>query len=133
VAVTVGLLLLALIGFVFLRRLGRAVRWMARHHESRRTLLAAVAMLAGGTVFYRLVEGWTWLDALYFCVVTLATIGYGDLAPKTGAGKAFTIVFVLIGIGIIADLFRTLARVPVDVPGLHEEPDESEGPPPPNW
>jgi dipeptide/tripeptide permease len=133
VAVTLGLLLLALIGLVFLRRLGRAVRWMARRQESRRTLLAAVTMLAAGTVFYRLVEGWPWLDALYFCVVTLATIGYGDLAPRTGAGKAFTIVFVLIGIGIIADLFRTLARAPVELPGLHGEPDDRQDPPPSNW
>jgi hypothetical protein len=133
VAVTLGLLLLALIGLVFLRRLGRALHWMAGHRESRRTMIAAVVMLAAGSVFYRLVEGWAWLDALYFCVVTLATIGYGDLAPKTGAGKAFTIVFVLIGIGILADFFRTLARVPVDLPGRREGPKDPGGPPPANW
>lgn len=56
--------------------------------------------LALGTVFYHLVEKWRWLDSLYFTVITLATVGYGDFAPKTDAGKIFTIFYVFIGIGI---------------------------------
>src|SRR4051812_39261181 len=56
-------------------------------------------LLAAGTVFYSLVEGWGLLDALYFCVMTLATIGYGDFSPKTALGKVFTSVYVLVGIG----------------------------------
>lgn len=57
--------------------------------------------LAIGTIFYHNVEGWRWLDSLYFSVITLATIGYGDFTPKTDLGKAFTIIYVLIGIGIL--------------------------------
>jgi hypothetical protein len=131
VAIAIGLLLLAFIGVVFLRRLGRSLRWVAREPESRRTLAAAAGTLVAGTVFYHLVEGWAWLDAAYFCVVTLATIGYGDLAPKTGAGKAFTVVFVLIGIGILADFFRALARVPVELPGGGASTEGRGAPPPP--
>jgi voltage-gated potassium channel Kch len=58
-------------------------------------------LLASGTIFYTNVEGWTVLDALYFCVATLTTVGYGDLAPTTAVGKIFTIMYILGGIGVL--------------------------------
>lgn len=72
-------------------------------------LLLYGLMLALGTAFYAYTEGWTILDAMYFCVVTLATIGYGDLAPRTPVGRAFTIVYVLIGTGVFVAVAAKLA------------------------
>lgn len=67
-------------------------------------IVAAVAVLAllTGTVFYHFVEDLDWIDALYFCTITLTTVGYGDIVPHTDLGKIFTIFYVLAGIGIIA-------------------------------
>jgi hypothetical protein len=76
-------------------------------------LLTALAVLGGGTVFYRYVEDWGWLDSLYFCSVTLTTIGYGDFAPRTDAGKLFTVFYVFLGLGIITALITALARAPL--------------------
>lgn len=59
-------------------------------------------VLAIGTVFYHIVEKLDWLDSVYFCVITLATVGYGDITPRTQLGKFFTIFYVLTGVGIIA-------------------------------
>jgi len=59
-------------------------------------------IIVGGTVFFRLAEGWTWLDSLFFAVVTLATVGYGDLVPQTAVGKIGTIVFIFMGLGVFA-------------------------------
>lgn len=71
---------------------------------------AALVLIAIGTVFYHYVEHLNWLDSLYFTVVTLATVGYGDITPKTDAGKVFTIFYIIIGISI----FVALARVIVE-------------------
>jgi len=67
------------------------------------TLLAMlVLIIAGGTVFFHHVEGWSWLDSYFFTVVTLSTVGYGELVPATAMGKIGTTVFILVGLGIFA-------------------------------
>lgn len=78
--------------------------------EFRFLSLVSIFVLLIGTVFYHFVEHFSWLDAMYFCVVTLATVGYGDLTPKTPLGKLFTIFYILIGIGIIAFFANTLIK-----------------------
>ncbi len=63
-----------------------------------------------GTVFYHFTEKLSWIDSFYFSVVTLATVGYGDIVPQTPAGKLFTSFYILIGIGIIAGFANILVR-----------------------
>lgn len=76
-----------------------------------RYLLAAVALiLAIGTVFYHVVEKFTWVNSIYFCVVTLATVGYGDIVPKTDVGKLFTTCYIIVGVGIITAFFSATIR-----------------------
>lgn len=62
----------------------------------------ALATIIIGAVFYHHVEKLSWVDSFYFCVVTLATVGYGDITPTTDVGKIFTIFYILSGVGIIA-------------------------------
>ena len=76
-------------------------RWVA---------LIAAMILGTGTVFYHYVESLTWLDALYFSTITLTTIGYGDITPKTEIGKLFTIFYVLFGVGIIAAILNIMVK-----------------------
>ena len=76
--------------------------------EYRNLILASAAIVAIGTVTYHYLEGWTWLDSLYFSTITLTTIGFGDFAPQTDAGKIFTILYVLVGIGMILAFINTV-------------------------
>lgn len=96
-------LLLIVVAFV------RTVASALRDAEYRGLLLFVGIVLAAGAVSYRLLEGWSWLDALYFSVVTLATVGYGDLAPVTPAGRAFTIAYVLVGLGAFTAFITAVA------------------------
>lgn len=71
-------------------------------------LLAAIAIV-GGSVFYFVVEDLGGVDAVFLTVTTLTTIGYGDPAPQTDAGKIFTCAFAIFGIGILLAFFTALA------------------------
>ncbi len=76
-----------------------------------RYLAAAAAITLGvGTVVYHVVEKFSWLNAYYFSVITLTTVGYGDLSPHTVLGKLFTTFYILIGVGIITTFITMMIR-----------------------
>lgn len=79
-----------------------------------RIVMAAITLITIGTVFYHFVEDFSWLDSLYFTVITLATIGYGDLAPKTDIGKLFTIFYVIVGITVFVLLAQVVLAKIID-------------------
>jgi len=66
----------------------------------RNALLGLIAVTVVGTVGY-LVLGFTFLEALYQTVTTVATVGFREVQPLTPAGQIFTIVLILIGVGVV--------------------------------
>ena len=64
-------------------------------------VLVFIFVLLGVSHIYCMVEGWNYLDSIYFTVVTLTTIGYGDIAPITNAGKILTIFASFFGIAMV--------------------------------
>ncbi len=82
-----------------------------RDRDSWPMLGWGLSTLLLGTLVYHWLEGWSYLDALYFCVISLATIGYGDFTPTTPLARAFTIVYVINGIVILLALFDRIRMV----------------------
>ena len=76
-------------------------------------LIAAliIIFLVIGTLFYHYAEGLSLVNAVYFTAMTLTTVGYGDFAPQTDAGKLFTSVFALFGVGIFLGLAGAIFQV----------------------
>ena len=46
-------------------------------------------------------EPWTVVDEAYFCMVSMSTVGYGDLSPSSSASSLFTIVYAFVGISVV--------------------------------
>lgn len=103
-------------GFVLVfKNLGRIVRGIVTDPEARGLGILAIGLIAGGAAFYRSVEGFSWVDSFYLTVVTLTTVGYGDIHPATTTGRVFTIFYLLIGVGVLFSFVTVTARQMVAV------------------
>ena len=95
-------------------RFGWAVRRSLTDPRFRNLCILVVATLATGTLFYSMIEGWSLLDSFYFSAIALTTVGYGDLAPSTPAGKLFTVFYIFAGLGIVIGFVNTVSRTSVE-------------------
>jgi voltage-gated potassium channel len=77
-------------------------------------LIAVFATILFGTIGYHKLEGWPWFDGLYMTVITLATIGYGEVRPLTPAGRAFTIILIIVGVTVFGFLVSILTQAVVE-------------------
>jgi len=72
----------------------------------RERLLQIVILLIGvialGTLGYQFLEGWTPFDALYMTVITVASVGYMEVHPLSAAGRTFTMILIVVGLGTVA-------------------------------
>ena len=91
-----------------------AVRSHFRPHSHTTLGQHALWIIAGylmaGVAFFTYIERWSWTDSLYFCVATLSTTGYGDLLPSKNLSKLFTIVYIVVGLSMIATCLGMLMR-----------------------
>lgn len=87
---------------------------MSLRHRIIYPLIAVFATILFGMVGYHALEGWSWFDGLYMTVITLATIGYGEIHPLTPAGRVFTIVLIIIGVTVFGFLVSILTQAVVE-------------------
>lgn len=72
------------------------------------------SLIIAGTVGYRLIEGWEWIDCLYMTIITMATVGFREMGPLSVAGKIFTMGLIITSLGILAYVTTSLARFVFD-------------------
>ncbi len=87
-------------------------------------LLTLLTALAGGVAFAS-VENIRVGDGIYWAVVTMTTVGYGDIHPKTAEGKVITICVMLVGIGFATLLIGSIAERFINRPA--QKPDPTDG------
>jgi voltage-gated potassium channel len=91
----------------------RTTRRLLRHKGFHYVILVACAMVTlGATGIYVVERGETIQtagDALWWAIVTVTTVGYGDVSPATAEGRLIAVGLMLIGIGVISALTATIA------------------------
>jgi voltage-gated potassium channel len=68
----------------------------------RRTLISiglSIVLMGVGSAGYMVIEGWNFMDAFYMTIITMATVGYGEVHPVSLEGRIFTVVLILLGVG----------------------------------
>ncbi len=77
---------------------------------------SGVAVIVGTVIMYNLESGaenskmTTLLDALWWCVATVTTVGYGDVVPVTSLGRIVALVYMFFGISLIATLLAVISN-----------------------
>jgi len=67
-----------------------------------------------GSLGYIWLEGWDFFDALYMTVITLTTVGFGEVRPLSRPGRAYTMLLVLLGMGVLFYVVTALAQAVVE-------------------
>jgi voltage-gated potassium channel len=88
-------------------------RWW-RPQGPRFAAALLVFIVAGGTLGYMAVEGWSAWDAFYMTVITVTTVGYREVHDLSRAGQAFTVVLLFVGVGGALYTFTMMASAVVE-------------------
>jgi voltage-gated potassium channel len=94
--------------FIAFSRFFSSIYYGLKDQEFRVIFVLVIFLLTTGMFFYHGVEGWSWLDSLYFSVITLTTVGYGDITPHSTFGKIFTMIYIFVGLGIILSFITAI-------------------------
>lgn len=75
--------------------------WGKLKLEIRLAVSAILTLIGIGTVIFHKLENWTWIQSFYFSVVTVTTVGYGDIVPSSDLTRLFTSIYILAGVAIV--------------------------------
>ncbi|HWR57275.1 MAG TPA: potassium channel protein [Thermodesulfovibrionales bacterium] len=78
------------------------------------SLLLIALVIFFGTAGYILIEGWATFDSLYMTLITITTVGYGEVHKLSHSGRVFTLFLILFGVGTILYTFNNAARIVIE-------------------
>lgn len=78
------------------------------------SLVSLVILISGGTFGYATIEDWSFFEALYMTIITLATVGYSEVHTLSHSGQIFTIFLIVFGVGTIAYTIGSLIQFMVE-------------------
>ncbi|MBA3005171.1 MAG: NAD-binding protein [Proteobacteria bacterium] len=77
-------------------------------------LIMLIVVLSFGTSGYMFLEHSSFMDSLYMTMITISTIGYGEIFPLSTKGRIFTMVLILVGVGLVMFMFSKITEAVVE-------------------
>jgi len=90
---------------------------MQSQYQLRFYLLMFFLLIIVGTTCFQVFEGLSFGEAFYFCVVTIATVGYGDISPATAPGRASALILIVLGAGTFLGVMANATEIVFDKRG----------------
>jgi hypothetical protein len=81
----------------------------------REALVNSLVIIAFGCLGFYLIEGFSFVDSLYFTTVLLTSTGYGDIVPSSDGGKLFATVYLLVGGTILLNNMSMISMIPLEL------------------
>lgn len=78
--------------------------------RARSILLFNLGLIMVGSLGYMAIEGWALGDSVYMTVITLGSVGYGEVQPLSTVGRVFTSILIVVGVGSVAVSFTLLVE-----------------------
>ncbi len=88
---------------------------MGKNSRYIKWFIALFSLLSFGTAGYVFIEGWNFFDSFYMTVITIATVGFGEVHPLSTAGRIFTIVLTLGGVGTAFYILTSIVQATLDI------------------
>lgn len=92
---------------------GKLTRWLLFRKFATPVLLL-VGLTIVGTTGYVWIDHYTWINALYMAVITIGTVGFGEIQPLSNAGKLFTVFLILASLATVAFYITMITRLLLD-------------------
>ncbi|MGD0353159.1 MAG: NAD-binding protein [Dehalococcoidia bacterium] len=86
------------------------MRFLGALQDLARGLGALLLVVVAGTIGYRLIEGWSFMDSLFMTITTITTVGYAEVHPLSKAGQIFTVFLILGGVGTAFYILTSLVQ-----------------------
>ncbi len=97
--------------FIVIARVTAAFwRTLKNDTAAKALIFFVLIILASGTIFFIEIEHWDFVRAFYYCVLTLTTVGTGDLMPHTDIGRLFTVFYLFLGVGAMLGALQLIAK-----------------------
>ena len=91
-----------------------AAREVDVYRKIKFTLALLALVFTIGTFGFHFIEGWSFFEAFFMTLITVSTIGYGELHPLSQTGRYFDVVVIIMGVGTVAYSFMAITQLIVD-------------------
>jgi len=94
---------------IFAKRIQKGLKTVLSSHGFIYVAAITILLIFVGGLFFSILEDSSFGDGLYWAIVTVSTVGYGDISPESTSGKMLAVILIIVGLVFFAGLTANLA------------------------